>query len=112
MIGLPHEITLGFVRIATKPPPRRGDRASRPCSRHRARATVLGWLAAPPCRVLLPASDHTEKTLALLAAAQGSGALTSDASLAVYAITHRATLYTKDTDFARFANLNWKNPLS
>lgn len=107
VIGLPHEITLGFVRIATNP---RLGAATVPLDR--ARATVLGWLAAPPCRVLLPGNDHTEKTLALLAAAQGSGALTSDASLAAYAIAHRATLYTNDTDFARFANLSWKNPLT
>ena len=34
-----------------------------------------------------------------------------DAHLAALAIEHGATLYSADRDFARFPDLNWKNPL-
>lgn len=42
----------------------------------------------------------------------GSGALVSDASLAVHAFENRATLCTNDADFARFKGLIWHNPLA
>ncbi len=106
IIGLPHEITLGFVRIATHP---RLGQAAVPLSA--ARNLVLLWLSHPATRVLLPAEDHAVKVLDLMERAGTSGILTSDASLAVYAIEHRATLCSNDADFARFPGLAWQNPL-
>jgi toxin-antitoxin system PIN domain toxin len=106
LIGLPHEVTLGFVRIATNP--RLG-----PCavSVSVASSVVESWLEAPSTRVLLPKEDHTVKVCDLMERSQCSGALASDASLAVYAMENRAMLHSNDADFARFPGLEWKNPL-
>jgi len=39
------------------------------------------------------------------------GNLVPDAMLAALAIEHGLTLHSTDTDFARFTELRWKNPL-
>lgn len=106
LIGLPHEITLGFVRIATNP---KLGAASVPLVV--AKQIVDVWHSAPAVRVLLPQENHSTQVLELLERSQSSGQLTSDASLAVYAIQNRATLCSNDSDFARFHGLDWKNPL-
>lgn len=106
LIGLPNEVLLGFVRIATHS--RLGPAA---IALGKARALTDIWLAQPNTRILAPAPDHFARTMDLLARTMSSGSLTSDAVLAVYAITHRAVLHTNDTDFARFPELAWKNPL-
>lgn len=107
LIGLPHEICLGFVRIATHP---RLGSATVPLAE--ARAVVDYWLARPHVRILQPADDHFPKVMHLLTACHGSGSLVSDASLAAHAIHHRATLCSNDSDFARFPGLDWRNPLA
>lgn len=106
LIGLPHEVTLGFVRIATHP---RLGRASVPLET--AKALVESWLELPVVRVLVPREDHSTKVLALLQRAGASGQLVSDASLAVFALENRATLYSNDADFSRFPGLKFTNPL-
>jgi toxin-antitoxin system PIN domain toxin len=106
IVGLPHEVTLGFVRIATHP---RLGKAAVPLAA--AKSVVLGWLSLRGTRVLLPKEDHTARVSELMEQAGASGALASDASLAVHAIVHRATLCTNDGDFARFPGLDWTNPL-
>ncbi len=106
LIGLPNEVCLGFVRIATNS--RLGAAA---VSLSRARAVVAGWLQLPQVRVLVPAPNHFGQVMDLMAGAMGSGALVSDAVLAAYAIQNRATLYSNDADFSRFAGLTWRNPL-
>ena len=75
------------------------------------RKVVESWLALPQSRTLLPAVDHFPKVMDLMEKALATGPILSDAILAAYAITHRATLYSNDTDFARFKELDWENPL-
>ena len=106
LIGLPHEVTLGFVRIATNP--RLGASA---VSLAVARDVLNTWMEAPPIRVLLPKETHVMQVCKLMEQCKCSGALTSDASLAVYAIENRALLCSNDADFARFPGLEWANPL-
>lgn len=106
LIGLPHEVTLGFVRIATNP--RLGQSA---VSLAAAKAVVEGWLKVPVVRVLLPQEDHVLNVMGLMERSATSGQIASDASLAVYAIESRATLCSNDSDFARFSGLTWKSPL-
>lgn len=106
LIGLPHEVTLGFVRIATNP---KLGGARVPLDA--AAKVVESWLSRPNTKPLLPKEDHTVRVLALMAQCGASGQLTSDASLVVYAIEHRATLCSNDGDFARFPGLIWRNPL-
>ncbi|MFZ4598423.1 MAG: TA system VapC family ribonuclease toxin [Terrimicrobiaceae bacterium] len=107
LIGLPNEVLFGFVRIATHP--RLGAAAASLTMANRA---VETWLSQPHVRLLSPEPDHFVKTIELMKKTKSSGATTSDAVLAVYALAQRATLHTNDTDFARFPGLDWKNPLT
>jgi len=68
LIGLPNEVTLGFVRIATNP--RLGAAA---VTVDRARQVVDTWLALPVVRILTPPADHFAKVMALVTHAMGSG---------------------------------------
>ncbi len=106
LIGLPNEVCLGFVRIATNN--RLGAAA---VSLSKARSVVAGWLQLPQVRVLTPAANHFGQVMDLLAGAMGSGALVSDAVLAAYAIQNRAILCSNDADFSRFVGLSRRNPL-
>lgn len=106
LIGMPLEVSLGFVRIATHPrlgPARIGLDA--------ARSVVETWTSVPQFRDLLPGVSHFQLTMDLMQEAQASGSLVSDARLAAYAIEARATLCSNDSDFARFPRLKWRNPL-
>ena len=106
LIGLPNEISLGFVRIATNP--RLGAAA---VSLTAAKSVVEDWLQLPHARVLIPEADHFSRVMNLMEHAMGAGSLVSDAALAAYAIANRATLCSNDSDFARLPDLNWVNPL-
>ena len=106
LIGLPHELLFGFIRIATHP--RLGGAAA---SLEAACKVVDSWLELPQVKVLFPDARHFARVVNLLQRAQARGSLVSDAILAAYALEHRACLCTNDADFARFPGLNWKNPL-
>jgi len=106
LIGLPNEVTFGFVRIATNP--RLGAAA---VTVDRARQVVDTWLALPVVCILTPPADRFAKVMTLVTQAMGSGPLISDAVLASYAIENRAVLHTNDADFSRFPALKWRNPL-
>ena len=106
LIGLPLEISFGFIRIATHP--RLGPAAVTLAA---ARETVETWLSLPQVRTLTPGPTHFRQVMELMTDAMAVGPVLSDAVLAAYAIEHRAVLYTNDGDFARFPKLQWKNPL-
>lgn len=106
LIGIPLEIAFGFVRIATHP---RLGAARVPLIN--ARQVVEGWMDLPQVRPLVPGAVHFNRVMELMTAAMAAGPVHSDAILAAYAIEHRATLFTNDSDFARFPGLIWQNPL-
>jgi len=106
LIGLPYEISLGFIRIATNS---RLGNAAVPLDA--ARQVVEGWLNLPQTRVLVPSDRHFRRVMDLMAQAMATGAVLSDAILAAYALEHRARLCSNDSDFSRFSGLNWENPL-
>ena len=106
LIGFPHEVLFGFVRIATNP--KLGEAAVPLVD---ARNVVESWLALPNAKLLLPSPNHFNRTMQLMEQSMSIGPVLSDAVLAAYAIENRATLYSNDVDFARFPGLDWKNPL-
>lgn len=106
LIALPHEISLGFVRIATN---QRLGKVAIPLAQ--ARAVVEGWLDLPQARIPIPSAYHFTRVLDLMSRAMATGGVLSDAILASYAIEHRARLCTNDSDFSRFPGLDWENPL-
>jgi hypothetical protein len=60
--------------------------------------------------VISPTVRHATVLRELLKPLGTAGNLTSDAHLAALAIEHGATLYSFDSDFARFTGLRWENP--
>jgi uncharacterized protein len=106
-VGLPWQTIGAFLRIVTHP-----RVAEDPLSGTQAWSHVAGWLDADP--VWVPPA--TERTAAVLASLHDqvpiTGNLVPDAQLAALALEHGLTVMSADTDFARFPDLRWVNPLS
>ncbi len=96
-----------FLRISTNP--RLYDR---PLTRNEAVDRVSSWLGQECVRVVLPTEFHWEIFRNQMEEAGAAGNLVSDAHLAALAIEHACTMYSSDTDFAKFPSLKWVNPLS
>lgn len=73
---------------------------------------VERWLEQPHVHVLAPGPRHLEITFGLLRSVGSAGELTTDAQLAAFAIEHQAELHSNDSDFARFPQLRWVNPIA
>jgi toxin-antitoxin system PIN domain toxin len=105
-VGLPWQTLAAFLRIATHP------RAfQRPLSAATAWERVTDWLSAPVAWIPSPGPGHASILGALITTYDVRGNLVPDALLAGLAIEHGLTLYSTDTDFARFRELRWENPI-
>ncbi len=69
------------------------------------------WLAADVVWVPVPGPRHGTLLADLIRRHQLRGNLISDAHLAALALEHGLTLVSADSDFARFPELSWTNPL-
>lgn len=106
-IGLPWQTIGAFLRISTHP--RVTDKPLSPAAAWR---YVDAWLAADPVWIP-PASERTAAVLArLVDRYEVSANLVPDAQLAALAIEHGLTVISADSDFARFDELSWQNPLA
>jgi toxin-antitoxin system PIN domain toxin len=99
-------VILAFVRLTTRPGLFRNA-----LSPERAFDLVAAWLDQPSAMVVNPGPRHLAILRGLLTSLGTGGNLTSDAHLAALAIEQNAELCSCDADFARFAGLNWRNPL-
>ncbi len=105
-VGIPWQTIGAFVRIVTNPRVTVGALPSQD-----AWGVVESWLALPTVWIP-PASERTAAILGrLIAHDRVTGNLVADAQLAALAIEHGLTVYSADTDFARFDGLSWINPL-
>lgn len=105
-VGLPWQCLGAFLRISTHP------RASdQPLTPDEAWSYVEEWLAAEVVWVPEPTSHHADVLGSLLTTYQVRGNLISDAQLAALAVEHGLTVCSADTDFARFKEIRWENPL-
>jgi toxin-antitoxin system PIN domain toxin len=105
-VGLPWQSLVAFVRISTHP------RASpRPLGTAEAWAHVRDWLAAEPAWIPLPTERHVDVLGGLLTDYRITGGLVPDAHLAALAIEHGLKVCSADTDFARFRDIRWENPI-
>jgi uncharacterized protein len=100
-------VLLAFIRLATNP-----RVFENPLNGEEALDLVDSWLGQPNATVLHPTDRHSQLLRELLAPLGTAGNLTSDAHLAALAIEHGAELCSGDADFARFAGLQWTNPLA
>lgn len=105
-VGIPWASLGAFLRVTTN---RRIF--PEPLSPEGAWAFVEDWLAAPVAWVPLPTPRHAEVLGALITRHGISGNLVPDAQLAALAIEHGLTIYSNDSDFARFPEVTWVDPL-
>lgn len=105
-IATPWIVLLGFLRITTQ---RRVLNSPLPVET--AVKHVRSWLARPQVAILQPGPRHGDIILGLLEQVGAAGDLTTDAHLAALAIEHRATIYSRDSDFTRFEGVRWRDPL-
>lgn len=106
-IGIPWCSLSAFVRIATNP------RASRdPLPPGDAWQHVEDWLDAPAVWVPEPGRGHREILGRLIRDLDLRANLVSDAVVAALAIEHGLEVVSADSDFARFPDLMWHNPIA
>jgi toxin-antitoxin system PIN domain toxin len=106
-VGLPWQTLSAFLRVSTNP------RASeRPLSPTEAWQIVEEWLSAEVVWTPQPTTRHADVLGKLIATYELRANLISDAELAALAIEHGLTLVSADTDFARFSELRWENPVA
>jgi uncharacterized protein len=106
-VGLPWASLLAFERISTHP------RASlSPLTPSMAWSFIADWLDADATWVPVPGERHAEILRDLIVAGDLRGNLVPDAHLAALAMEHGVGVCSADSDFARFPQINWVNPLT
>lgn len=104
-VGLPWQSLAAFLRISTHP------RAfAQPLAPEGAWERVTDWLAAPAAWIPQPGPEFARIFGELVVGCGAGGNIVPDAQLAALAIEHGLTLYSADTDFARFSELSWSCP--
>jgi toxin-antitoxin system PIN domain toxin len=106
-VGLPWVSLTAFVRIATNP-----RAVADPLAPAEAWGIVDGWLAAPAAWVPAPGHGHHELLRRLVVDLDLRGPLVSDAVLAALCIEHGLEIVSADSDFARFTEITWINPVA
>ena len=104
-IGLAWSVAVTYVRLMTNP-----RIMPSPLPIPEAISDVRRWLASPLVDVLTPGAEHLHVMERLLAGRGGE--LISDAHLAALAMENGGTVYSADSDFARFADVRWVDPLA
>ena len=100
-------VILAFLRLTTRPGLFRD-----PLSVEAAFEVIESWLDQPNVTTVHPGPRHLRVLRDLLLPLGSGGNLASDAHLAALALEHQAELCSSDSDFARFPQLRWTNPLS
>lgn len=107
-----HEVAIaapalfGFLRVATNP-----RVFARPLQVDDAVNRAAEWLDRPHVHLATPGPRHLELAFRLLRQIGTAGNLTTDVQLAALAIENQGELHSNDSDFGRFEQLRWVNPL-
>ncbi len=105
-VGLPWASLTAFLRIVTNP--RALAQPLRPAD---AWDLVDAWLDAPATWVPAPGRGHRAILGRLMTDLDLRANLIPDAVLAAICIEHGLEMVSADTDFARFTEITWRNPL-
>lgn len=105
-VWLPWQSIGAFLRIATHP-----RVAAEPLSASAAQEHVDRWLAAGPVAVAIPGERAVRALGDLVRRHQLTGNLIPDAQIAAQAIERGVAVASLDSDFARFPEIRWLNPL-
>ena len=106
-VGLPWESLTAFVRLATNP-----RVVPMPLAPAAAWAFVEEWLAAPAAWIPVPTEHHAAVLGDLVRRYRPAAKLVPDAHVAALAIEPGAEIISADTDFARFTEIRWRDPLA
>lgn len=106
-VGLPWQSLTAFVRIATHP-----RALNSPLSATAAWSFVDDWLDAPAAWTPQAGPGHREILRDLVCGLDLRGNLVSDAVLAALCVEHGLAVVSADSDFARFRDLTWINPVT
>lgn len=106
-VGIPWASISAFLRIATNPRAM-GD----PLSPADAWSIVDAWLDAEPVWVPLPGAGHRPILARLIVDLDLRANLIPDAALAALSIEHGLRVVSADSDFARFTEVTWVNPVA
>lgn len=106
-VALPWVTLSAFVRVSTNP------RAwVRPLDPESAIELIQAWLDSEMTWTPSPGAGFASAFLGLVTKYQLRGNLVTDAQLAALALEHGLAVYSADTDFARFTELTWVNPVA
>jgi toxin-antitoxin system PIN domain toxin len=105
-VGLPWQSLGAFLRISTHP--RVSDQ---PLTMEQAWQVVEEWLDLDITWTPSPTDRHAAVLGPLLRGRPIGGRLVSDALLAALALEHGLAVYSADSDFARFPEVRWVDPL-
>jgi uncharacterized protein len=106
-VGLPWQSLTAFVRIVTHP-----RATGSPLTPPEAWEFVDGWLDAEAAWIPVTGARHGEVLRRLMLDGDLRGNLVPDAHLAALAIEHGVGICSADSDFARFSDIEWINPIS
>jgi toxin-antitoxin system PIN domain toxin len=106
-LGFPWPSLVAFLRISTHP-----SASDRPLGPPEAWRHISEWLAADPAWIPVPTHRHAQVLGSLISTYHLRGNLIVDADLAALAIEHGLGVASADTDFARFTEVRWENPLA
>ncbi len=106
-VGIPWMSLWAFLRIATNP-----RALARPLTPTEAWQYIEDWLNAPASWTPEAGRGHRVILKALLIDKDVRAGLVTDAVLAAICIEHGLTMVSADSDFARFAEIAWVNPLT
>ena len=106
VVALPWQSLLSFARLVTN-----ARIFERPSPIDSAWKQIESWLDCPVVRVPVPGERHREILGKLMRTSVDRANLIPDAHLAALAIENGYILCSTDGDFARFPELQWRNPL-
>lgn len=106
-VGLPWMSLNAFLRIATNP-----RATANPLTPAEAWEHIDGWLDAPASWIPEPGRGHRAILRDLMTRLDLRAGLVTDAVLAAICIEHGLEIVSADSDFARFTELDWINPVA
>lgn len=106
-LGMPMQVVVSFLRLATS-----SRVFPRPLTPTEACDQMQTWLDHPVAWIPEPGSGHVQILCDLVVRYHLSDKLIPDAELAALGIEHGLAVASADTDFARFTEIRWVNPLA
>lgn len=106
LVGLPWAVINAYIRIGTN-----ARLHEHPLTLQTAIDRVQSWLDQPCVRIVEPTDDHWVIFKRLLKSGKALGNLVTDAHLAALAVEYNCVMCSTDSDFSRFKELKWRNPI-